>query len=372
MQQKRNRFLLAFCLVVMMSLFIETVRSSSSGVVLELTSQNFASTVEAPSNHHRVYFVKFFAPWCGHCKRLAPVWSELAKELEDSSIPHYNNVQLAKINCDEHSDVCRKFSIRGYPTLKLFANGKPVTEYYGQRSIPKIKGFLDDVFSKSKSTGKVEDIIEVDLEAKIKNDHRNWVVMFYNPDSSSFNSYNEKFTELATQNKDTFNFFARVNCNQEIELCTKRFGLDTKTKPVVLYFTGKDRSMSVFTQDISNLQQFIESDHTKQKVPVPGPVDNTPTIIHFLTDHPYISIGIVTLFCVAILGIFLAVVCMSDDTPERRRSTSDATSTTTPSERTTSEESNKDEPESPPSTTNETTSNTGSLKERKPRSSDHY
>ncbi|KAG2385629.1 hypothetical protein C9374_003444 [Naegleria lovaniensis] len=350
--------------------------SSSSGVVLELTSQNFANTVESPSNNHRVYFVKFFAPWCGHCKRLAPVWSELAKELEDSSIPHYNNVQLAKINCDEHSDVCRRFSIRGYPTLKVYANGKPITEYYGQRSIPKIKGFLDDVFSKSKSTGNVEDIIEVDLEAKIKNEQRNWVVMFYNPDSSSFNSYNSKFTDIATQNKDTFNFFARVNCNQETELCTKRFGLDTKTNPVIVYFTGKDRSMSVFTEDISKLQQFIESGHnSKQKVPVPGPVDNTPTIIHFLTDHPYISIGIVTLFCVAILGIFLAVVCMSDDVPERRRSSSDAVTTqnvppSTSSSDSSTHDDSKDEPESPPSTTNET--NAGSLKERKPRTSDHY
>jgi len=134
MTEQRSTIFALLAMVVMMNVYL--VAGSGSGVVLELTSQNFESTIQA--NPSKVFFVKFFAPWCGHCKRLAPTWSELAKDLDESSLPHFQNVQLANVNCDETSDICRKYSIRGYPTLKLFVGGKPLTEYYGYRTIPRI------------------------------------------------------------------------------------------------------------------------------------------------------------------------------------------------------------------------------------------
>lgn len=338
--------LFSICLIFFI-IVVATVKAS--GVVLDLTSQNFAGTVLNSIGGKRVFLIKFYAPWCGHCKRLAPVWSDFAEELEGSSVPHYNNVQLAKINCDEHSDVCRKYSVRGYPTLKLFSNGKPLTEYYGQRSIPKMKAFLDDVFSSAKSTGNVEDIAEVEFEAKIKNVNRNWAILFHNEAPNAVN----EFTQLAKSNKDTSNFFARVNCKADGgEFCSKRLNIDAST-PVLIYFTGADNSMAIFKGDISKLeavQAFIDTEHKNVKTAIPGPVDNTPTVINFLNDHPYISIGIVVLFCIAICGIFLAVVCMSDDIPERKErtdnvttTTASTTNTTTTKDESTTEESDEDD-----------------------------
>ncbi|EFC38840.1 predicted protein [Naegleria gruberi] len=313
--QKSKLLISLFCLMVLFALFVQA--DGSSGVVLELNTQNFETTIQ--SNPQKVFFIKFFAPWCGHCKRLAGTWSELAKELEDSSVPHFQNVQLAKVNCDEHPDIRRKYSIRGYPTLVLFVGGKPVTEYYGYRTVPKFKSFLDDVFSSAKSSGSVDQVTEVELESKIKNQNRAWTVMFYNSESAQTKQFDSNFQQLATNNKDTNNFFAKIDCNQEKELCTKRLTIDLTNGPQFVIFTGSDKMMSQFKEQpsVESLQKFITSGHVSSKVQIPGPVDNTPTILHFLNDHPYISIGVVTMFCIAICGIFLAILCMSDDSEKK-------------------------------------------------------
>ena len=63
------------------------------------------------------WFVKFYAPWCGHCVRLAPTWGELAHEL-------HGKVNVAKVDCTANPVVCSRFGVRGYPTLKFFNDGK--------------------------------------------------------------------------------------------------------------------------------------------------------------------------------------------------------------------------------------------------------
>jgi len=101
--------------------------------VIDLTDANFDSEV----NRHDFILVEFFAPWCGHCKKLAPEYEKAATRLkrEDPPIP------LAKMDCTANQDTCSKHGVSGYPTLKMFRSGA-ASDYNGPRQEDGIVKFI--------------------------------------------------------------------------------------------------------------------------------------------------------------------------------------------------------------------------------------
>ena len=67
-------------------------------------------------NGEKDVFVKFYAPWCGHCKKLAPTWSELGKELNKSE-----SIVIAKFDATENE--VEAVDIQGFPTLIYYKKG---------------------------------------------------------------------------------------------------------------------------------------------------------------------------------------------------------------------------------------------------------
>nr|CAD7201362.1 unnamed protein product [Timema douglasi] len=113
--------------------------------LVELTEETFSKHTEKGR-----HFVKFYAPWCGHCQvrtmlcsyltvllKLAPTWDELAKSLE-----HDKSVSLSKVDCTVHRSACNDFEIKGYPTLLWIEDGKKVEKYQGQRTHEDLKEYV--------------------------------------------------------------------------------------------------------------------------------------------------------------------------------------------------------------------------------------
>ncbi|KIY49249.1 disulfide isomerase [Fistulina hepatica ATCC 64428] len=94
-----------------------------------------ASTFEPIVNPESLMLVEFFAPWCGHCKNLAPHYEEAATALRE------HNIKLAKVDCVDQADLCSAQDVGGYPTLKVFRNGAS-TEYNGPRKADGIISYM--------------------------------------------------------------------------------------------------------------------------------------------------------------------------------------------------------------------------------------
>ncbi|HOJ15720.1 MAG: thioredoxin [Caldisericia bacterium] len=80
--------------------------------------------------------VDFWAPWCGPCRMIAPIFEELSNEFS-------GKINFAKVNTDENSDLAYEYGIMSIPTLILFKEGKVVDKIIGALPKEDLKSFLD-------------------------------------------------------------------------------------------------------------------------------------------------------------------------------------------------------------------------------------
>jgi len=94
-----------------------------SAKLVKLDDSNFHEMTE-----DKIVFVKFFAPWCGHCKSMAADWEKLADEITDP------NILIAEVDCtaDESSETCEDNDVGGFPSLK-FGEVDLLEDYEGAR-----------------------------------------------------------------------------------------------------------------------------------------------------------------------------------------------------------------------------------------------
>jgi protein disulfide-isomerase-like protein len=88
--------------------------SKAPSYVVDLTPANFDQVVDDTKH----VLVEFFAPWCGHCKTLAPKYELLGKAFASEK-----SVVIAKVDADKHKSLGEKFGVQGFPSLKFFKKG---------------------------------------------------------------------------------------------------------------------------------------------------------------------------------------------------------------------------------------------------------
>lgn len=117
--------------LLLVSALVAVVTASD---VIVLDPSNFDEHVggDAPA------FVEFYAPWCGHCKSLAPEYEILATTFKGQP------VKIASVDADKHRDLGQRFGVTGFPTLKYFpANTKEPEAYSGGRTAPDISDWIN-------------------------------------------------------------------------------------------------------------------------------------------------------------------------------------------------------------------------------------
>ena len=132
-------------------------------------------------------FVKFYAPWCGHCKRMVPALLKAAKSLEDQG----SLVKIAKVDATVEKEVAREVSIRGYPTLKFYYKGEPV-DYSGGREAKDIEEWVT-----KKSVNPSKEVITVEEVEELKKTNDVVVVLFGGNELQSFITFAVSYDHAA-------------------------------------------------------------------------------------------------------------------------------------------------------------------------------
>ena len=102
---------------------------------INLNLSNFNDEI---TNTNKLVLIDFFATWCGPCKMLSPIISEIANE-------YSNSIKVCKVNVDENQDLAMKYNIMSVPTLLFIKNGKIIKSSIGFCSKSELNNIINDL-----------------------------------------------------------------------------------------------------------------------------------------------------------------------------------------------------------------------------------
>jgi protein disulfide-isomerase A1 len=216
-------------------LFAALTAAVSASDVVQLTKDTFDEFMTT----NDLVLGEFFAPWCGHCKALAPEYEEAATTLKEK------NIKLAKVDCTEEADLCQKYGVEGYPTLKVFRGLDNIAPYSGQRKAGAITSFM------IKQSLPAVSILSKDTLEDFKTSDKVVIVAYIAADDKSSN---ETFTALAEKFRDTY-LFGGVNDAALAEAEEVKF-------PEIVLYKQFDEGKAVYPGDAfdaEEIQSFIKT-----------------------------------------------------------------------------------------------------------------
>jgi len=230
--------------------------------VLVLTKDNFDAIV----NSAELIVVEFYAPWCGHCKHLAPEYAKAATALKK------HDVMLAKVDATQESALAGRFSVSGYPTLKIFRNGKE-SPYNGPRQADGIINYM------LKQVGPAAKPVTspAELDKYIKNTEgpdNYWVAGFFKPGSPS--ALQSAFLLTVNKLRDDHTFLKVVS-----EDMLKAYNIENEAIVVFKLFDDKQTTYVGDTKP-SNVEKFV----LRNSLPLVGNYDSKTSSRYYKRGLP--------------------------------------------------------------------------------------
>ncbi|KAI8148916.1 thioredoxin-like protein [Fennellomyces sp. T-0311] len=249
--------------------FVDYLRARASGaisgnagaIVMEgnvfvLNQGNFDKVIDGS----RPALVEFYAPWCGHCKKLAPIYEELGDAFANAQ----DQVVIAKVDADEHRDLGGRFGVQGFPTLKWFPKGvtssEGVEDYRGGRDLDSLSKFIQEktaIRPRIKSTkSDVVVLTSKNFDTVVKDPKQNVLVEFYAPWCGHCKNLAPIYEKVATAFANEPNCkVAKIDADSERDIGSQ---YDVSGFPTIKFFPAGDEKEAVLYEGPRSESGFIE------------------------------------------------------------------------------------------------------------------
>jgi protein disulfide-isomerase A6 len=242
------RFLLPFLLL---SALLALATASN---VVDLTPENFDTVIDGS----KPAFIEFYAPWCGHCKSLAPVYEVFA----DAFAHAKDKVVIAKVDADAHRELGSRFDVKGFPTLKFFPNGnaEESEKYEGGRSEDDLISFIEKKTGvKAKRAAappsSVTVLTDSNFQREIVDHDSDALVEFYAPWCGHCKKLAPEYEKVgAVYRNEPGVKIAKIDCDANSAIC-QNYGV--QGYPTLKWFPKSDKTTPIDYDGGRDLASFV-------------------------------------------------------------------------------------------------------------------
>jgi protein disulfide-isomerase len=242
---------------------------NSLGTSISFTAETFQNLVTMTQDP---WFIKFYAPWCGHCQAMAPNWVQLGKEMK-------GRLNVGEVNCDKEARLCKDVHLRGFPTILFFRGGERV-EYDG------LRGLGDFVTYANKAIEIGDGVKDIDAAEFMELEKEEEVIFVYFYDHATTS---EDFAALEMLTLSLIGHAKLVRTNSA--LLAERFKITTWPRLLV----SRDGRPTYYTalapQDMRDFRKVL---HWMQSVWLPIVPELTASNSREIMDGKLVVLGILT------------------------------------------------------------------------------